>query len=170
MAYESARDWDSVIRILLEHLNNPEEAVRIVRETQSIEGAKMVARWVKRETPKICVPRKLNSNISLFSPTSENIFPQIIRVKHLSLIQVLSSSWCSVSVINVRCLHRFFLRLRDYGSAIQFLVLSRCSDEAFQLAQQHGQMEAYADIIGDLSDHLTLPHVIPTMQSVFLKI
>lgn len=44
MAYESARDWDNVIRILLEHLNNPEEAVRIVRETQSIEGAKMVAR------------------------------------------------------------------------------------------------------------------------------
>ncbi|KAL7856198.1 hypothetical protein AOLI_G00198020 [Acnodon oligacanthus] len=86
MAYESARDWDSVIRILLEHLNNPEEAVRIVRETQSIDGAKMVA--------------------------------------------------------------RFFLRLNDYGSAIQFLVLSRCSDEAFQLAQQHGQMEVYADIIG----------------------
>uniref|UniRef100_A0A3B1INX8 WD repeat-containing protein 19 n=1 Tax=Astyanax mexicanus TaxID=7994 RepID=A0A3B1INX8_ASTMX len=86
MAYESARDWDNMIRILLEHLNNPEEAVRIVRETQSIDGAKMVA--------------------------------------------------------------RFFLRLNDYGSAIQFLVMSRCSDEAFQLAQQHGQMEVYADIIG----------------------
>ncbi|XP_072526408.1 WD repeat-containing protein 19 [Salminus brasiliensis] len=86
MAYESARDYDSMIRILLEHLNNPEEAVRIVRETQSIDGAKMVA--------------------------------------------------------------RFFLRLNDYGSAIQFLVMSRCSDEAFQLAQQHGQMEVYADIIG----------------------
>ncbi|XP_060772640.1 WD repeat-containing protein 19 isoform X2 [Neoarius graeffei] len=86
LAYESARDWDSVIRILLEHLNNPEEAVRIVRETQSIDGAKMVA--------------------------------------------------------------RFFLRLSDYGSAIQFLVMSHCSDEAFQLAQQHGQMEVYADIIG----------------------
>ncbi|XP_063074275.1 WD repeat-containing protein 19 isoform X2 [Engraulis encrasicolus] len=86
MAYESARDWDNVIRILLEHLNNPEEAVRIVRETQSIDGAKMVA--------------------------------------------------------------RFFLNLNDYGSAIQFLVLSQCSDEAFQLAQQHGQMEVYADIIG----------------------
>lgn len=86
MAYEGARDWDNVIRILLEHLNNPEEAVRIVRETQSIDGAKMVA--------------------------------------------------------------RFFLNLSDYGSAIQFLVLSHCSDEAFQLAQQHGQMEVYADIIG----------------------
>uniref|UniRef100_A0A3Q1K7R2 Uncharacterized protein n=1 Tax=Anabas testudineus TaxID=64144 RepID=A0A3Q1K7R2_ANATE len=82
----SAKDWDNVIRVLLDHLNNPEEAVRIVRETQSIDGAKMVA--------------------------------------------------------------RFFLRLNDYGSAIHFLVLSQCNDEAFQLAQQHGQMEVYADIIG----------------------
>ncbi|XP_004564353.3 WD repeat-containing protein 19 isoform X1 [Maylandia zebra] len=85
-AYESAKDWDNVIRVLLDHLNNPEEAVRIVREMQSIDGAKMVA--------------------------------------------------------------RFFLRLNDYGSAIHFLVLSHCNDEAFQLAQQHGQMEVYADIIG----------------------
>lgn len=43
-AYRSARDWDNAIRVLLDHLNNPEEAVRIVRETQSVEGAKMVAR------------------------------------------------------------------------------------------------------------------------------
>ncbi|CAN9510421.1 unnamed protein product [Ophioblennius macclurei] len=85
-AYESAKDWDNVIRVLLDHLNNPEDAVHIVRETQSIDGAKMVA--------------------------------------------------------------RFFLRLNDYGSAIHFLVLSQCNDEAFQLAQQHGQMEVYADIIG----------------------
>ncbi|XP_029010876.1 WD repeat-containing protein 19 [Betta splendens] len=85
-AYESAKDWDNMIRVLLDHLNNPEEAVQTVRETQSIDGAKMVA--------------------------------------------------------------RFFLRLNDYGSAIHFLVLSQCNDEAFQLAQQHGQMEVYADIIG----------------------
>ncbi|MEQ2197130.1 hypothetical protein XENOCAPTIV_023680, partial [Xenoophorus captivus] len=87
-AYESAKDWDNMIRVLLDHLNNPEEAVRVVRETQSIDGAKMVA--------------------------------------------------------------RFFLRLNDYVSAIHFLVLSHCNDEAFQLAQQHGQMEVYADIIGQL--------------------
>ena len=43
-AYESAKDWDNVIRVLLDHLNNPEDAVRIVRGTQSIDGAKMVAR------------------------------------------------------------------------------------------------------------------------------
>ena len=44
LAYESAKDWDNMIRVLLDHLNSPEEAVRVVRETQSIDGAKMVAR------------------------------------------------------------------------------------------------------------------------------
>ena len=43
---------------------------------------------------------------------------------------------------------RFFQKLNDYGSAIQFLVMSKCNDEAFQLAQQHNQMEIYAEIIG----------------------
>lgn len=41
-----ARDMDSVVRLNLEHLNNPEEAVQVVQETKSIEGAKMVARQV----------------------------------------------------------------------------------------------------------------------------
>ncbi|GFR90645.1 WD repeat-containing protein 19-like [Elysia marginata] len=85
-AYKMAKEWDNVIRINLDHLQNPEEAVMIVRQTQSVEGAKMVA--------------------------------------------------------------RFFQKLNDYGSAIQFLVMSHCNDEAFQLAQQHRQMEIYADIIG----------------------
>ncbi|XP_037685531.1 WD repeat-containing protein 19 isoform X2 [Choloepus didactylus] len=86
VAYENAKQWNSVIRIYLDHLNNPEKAVNIVRETQSLDGAKMVA--------------------------------------------------------------RFFLQLGDYGSAIQFLVMSKCNNEAFTLAQQHNKMEIYADIIG----------------------
>ncbi|NXF19699.1 WDR19 protein, partial [Rhodinocichla rosea] len=89
VAYEHAKQWDSVIRLYLDHLNNPEKAVNIVRETQSLEGAKMVA--------------------------------------------------------------RFFLRLGDYGSAIQFLVMSKCNNEAFTLAQQHNKMEIYADIISSES-------------------
>ncbi|NXN95131.1 WDR19 protein, partial [Rhinopomastus cyanomelas] len=84
-AYEQAKQWDSAIRLYLDHLNNPEKAVDIVRETQSLDGAKMVA--------------------------------------------------------------RFFLQLGDYGSAIQFLVMSKCNNEAFALAQQHDKMEIYADII-----------------------
>ncbi|XP_031560697.1 WD repeat-containing protein 19-like [Actinia tenebrosa] len=86
-AYEAAKDYDNVIRINLDYLQNPEEAVRVVKETQSVEGAKMVA--------------------------------------------------------------KFFQNLGDFASAIQFLVLSKCNDEAFQLAQAHNQMEQYADIIGD---------------------
>ncbi|KAM6132739.1 LOW QUALITY PROTEIN: WD repeat-containing protein 19 [Pterocles gutturalis] len=87
IAYEHARQWDSVIRLYLDHLNN-RKAVNIVREIQSLDG-KMVA--------------------------------------------------------------RFFLQLGDYGSAIQFLVMSKCNNEALTLAQQHNKMEIYADIISSES-------------------
>ena len=43
-AYELARDYANVIRITLDRLNDAQEAVRIVQETRSIEGAKMVAK------------------------------------------------------------------------------------------------------------------------------
>lgn len=39
-----ALDYDKIIEILLKHLNRPEEAIRITQESQSIEGAKMVAK------------------------------------------------------------------------------------------------------------------------------
>merc|ERR1719266_40092 len=86
-AYEHARDYDSAVRLYLDKLNDPENAVRIVKQTRSNEGAKLVA--------------------------------------------------------------RFFLKLGDFSSAIQFLVLSGCVDEAFQLAQQHGKMDLFAQIVGD---------------------
>ena len=103
-AYEHARDYDSAVssidllslrhhnilplqvRLYLDKLNDPENAVRIVKQTRSNEGAKMVA--------------------------------------------------------------RFFLKLGDFSSAIQFLVISKCVDEAFQLAQQHAKMDLFADIVG----------------------
>lgn len=43
-AYQRAKDFDSVIRLHLEHLNNPEIAVELVQETKSTEGAKLVAK------------------------------------------------------------------------------------------------------------------------------
>ncbi|KAG1659031.1 WD repeat-containing protein 19 [Nymphon striatum] len=89
-AYKLAQDYDNLIRILLENLNNPEEAVKIVKESNSVEGAKMVA--------------------------------------------------------------RFFQRLNDYSSAIKFLIMSKCNDEAFQLAQSHNIMDLYAEIISDTAD------------------
>lgn len=44
-AYMLGKDYDSVIRLQLEYLNNPEVAVELVQETKSIEGAKLVARY-----------------------------------------------------------------------------------------------------------------------------
>jgi WD repeat-containing protein 19 len=85
-SYMKAKEYENAIRIQLDHLKNPEQAVKIVKETQSIEGAKMVA--------------------------------------------------------------SFFQKFGDYASAIQFLVMSKCSDEAFHLARMHGQMELYAESLG----------------------
>ncbi|TPP67270.1 WD repeat-containing protein 19 [Fasciola gigantica] len=48
VAYEAAHDWDSVVRLHLDKLSNPEEAVRVVHETKSIEGAKMIAQYFTR--------------------------------------------------------------------------------------------------------------------------
>ena len=56
---------------------------------------------------------------------------------------------CCDTYLNRCSLGRFFQKLNDYASAIQFLVMSQCNVEAFQLAQSHDQMEIYAEIIGE---------------------
>lgn len=43
-AYQLSRDYTNTIRLTLDRLNDPQEAVRIVQETRSIDGAKMVAK------------------------------------------------------------------------------------------------------------------------------
>ena len=47
---------------------------------------------------------------------------------------------------------RFFQRMNDYNSAIKFLILSNCHDEAFQLANQHSKMELYGEILANTID------------------
>jgi WD repeat-containing protein 19 len=47
-AYEMARDFDSVVRLQLEHLGNPQKAFALVRMSRSAEGALMVAQFCKR--------------------------------------------------------------------------------------------------------------------------
>ncbi|KAK6745813.1 hypothetical protein RB195_012122 [Necator americanus] len=85
VAYRNARDYDNLVRMLLDHLNMAEEAVKVVRESRSIEGAKLVA--------------------------------------------------------------KFFSQIGDHASAIRFLVLSNCQQEAFQLAEATDHIAEYADSI-----------------------
>ncbi len=43
-AYRTAKDTDNLVRVLLDHLNQADEAVSVVRQTHSVEGAKLVAK------------------------------------------------------------------------------------------------------------------------------
>ena len=47
------------------------------------------------------------------------------------------------------------MKLGDFSSAIRFLIMSKCVDEAFQLAKQHGRMDLFAEII-DSGDDATI--------------
>ena len=86
------------------------------------------------------------------------MYTKEITTKKAELVDMHCSEVCSAMYKgSIDCLlpgilpfysHRFFQKLNDFGSAIQFLVMSKCNDEAFQLAQQHNQMEIYAEIIG----------------------
>jgi len=48
-AYEKANDMDSVVRILLTHLNQAPRAMSIVRETRSPQGALLVAQYAQEK-------------------------------------------------------------------------------------------------------------------------
>lgn len=54
--------------------------------------------------------------------------------------------------------YRFFQRLNDYSTAIKFLVLSKCQDEAFNLAKKHSKLELYGEIILNI---LTIDEIKP---------
>merc|ERR1719327_1932313 len=53
VAYERARDMDSVVRLCLENLNEPQKAFQLVRETQLAAGAERVAEYCRKQV-NIC--------------------------------------------------------------------------------------------------------------------
>jgi len=42
--YNAANDYENVIRIDLEKLDDPQDAIKVVQEHRSAEGSKMIAR------------------------------------------------------------------------------------------------------------------------------
>ncbi|XP_049865142.1 WD repeat-containing protein 19 isoform X2 [Pectinophora gossypiella] len=84
-SYLKAQDYESAIRLNLDKLDDIEEAVNLVQETKSVQGAKMVA--------------------------------------------------------------NYFQNSDDPTSAIKFLVMSLCYDEAFQLARKNGKLHLYGEIL-----------------------
>ncbi|KAH8074262.1 hypothetical protein JL721_1813 [Aureococcus anophagefferens] len=86
-AYEVAHDMDSVVRLYLGNLNQPERAFEIVRKTESSDGAQLVARFCQQQG--------------------------------------------------------------DFRGAIEFLLMAKRSDEAFNLSKLHSQMDVYTAVLGD---------------------
>ncbi|XP_068627634.1 WD repeat-containing protein 19 [Battus philenor] len=84
-SYLKSQDYEAAIRINLEKLDDIDEAVNLVQETKSIQGAKMVA--------------------------------------------------------------KYFQNIDDPTSAVKFLVMSLCYDEAFQLARKNGKLQLYGEIL-----------------------
>ncbi len=86
----NAKEYENAIRIQLDHLKNPEQAVKIVRETQSIEGAKMVARWF------------IFSHFLFSQPKWKNVFSKKLFFKNLETMHQRFSFWLC---LNVRMKH-----------------------------------------------------------------
>lgn len=84
-SYLKAQDYEAAIRLNLDKLDDIDEAVNLVQETKSVQGAKMVA--------------------------------------------------------------NYFQNSDDPTSAIKFLVMSLCYDEAFQLARKNGKLQLYGEIL-----------------------
>jgi WD repeat-containing protein 19 len=86
-SYQLANDSDSVVRIYLNHMADPDphSASEIVLESRSVEGGKMLA--------------------------------------------------------------KFYQSINDYESALQFLILCGCVNEAFQLAQKHNKLKHYGELL-----------------------
>jgi WD repeat-containing protein 19 len=104
-AYEEGKDLDAVVRLQLKHLNNPEKAFALVRETQSPQGAELVARYCQNHG--------------------------------------------------------------DFRGAIEFLLMAKRTDDAFELAKAHSEMEVYAKTLGeDISpeEAMGIAHYYETMQ------
>lgn len=97
VAYERARDLDSVVRLCLENLNQPQKAFQLVRETQLASGAERVAEYCRKQG-------------------------------------------------NIR-------------GAVEFLLLAKCDEEAFHLAERHDEMATYEAGLGDQGtreQHMTI--------------
>lgn len=77
----------------------------------------------------------------------------------------------SHSVEGARMVAIHFMKIKDYASAIKFIVVSKCNQEAFEMAKTHKQMELYADIIGSdatAEDYLNIANYFEETGNHFL--
>ena len=50
----------------------------------------------------------------------------------------------------------YFMKIKDYTSAIKFIVVSKCNQEAFEMAKAHNQMEDIIASDATTEDYLNI--------------
>lgn len=106
----------------------------VVRETKSIEGAKMIARLMVTYVQYV-VSISCNAAAAAGNGTwSVRVHVHTYMYIHILLIRgpTSLSSW-TVQYIPLPCRH--FQRMGDSTLALQFLVVSQCNKEAFEFAK-----------------------------------
>ena len=156
-AYEDAHDMDAVVRLYLGPLNRPEKGFEIVRRTTSSDGAQLVARFCQDQgdfrgtrsragESVLVVSRPAGGGATPISPRGRrrDPYPASRPITPRGGAATPSAPPATPSSPAPR-------RRREpvHIGAIEFLLMAKRSDEAFELAKLHGQVETYTGVLGE---------------------
>lgn len=128
-AYERAGDSDAVVRLYLNHLDRAEDALAIVRRTQSADGAAMVADYCRKgHNYRGAVEFLLTAN----RVDEVRAGPQGVAGRGFSRGAVLHAGRMGRCVCVCACAH-----------------CRPLARQAFDLAKEHDEMSSFADALGE---------------------
>jgi len=150
-AYEKARDMDSVVRLQLKHLNNPEIAFGIVRQTSSSAGAVLVAEYCKQMADYGAAIEFL-----LIAQKSEEAFQ--LAQTHDQMAVYAKALGESITQDEATDIARYYEQQQNPGKAGEFYTICGKYKTALKLFLQCGEreMDKAIDVVGKAkSDTLT---------------
>lgn len=97
--YSAAHDYENVIRIDLDKLDDPQDAIRVVQEHHSTEGSKMIARY------KFFFKSTVNTILDIFKLTVILFIFRYFQKNNevLLAIRFLTMSHCFIDAFRLAC-------------------------------------------------------------------
>ncbi|CEF65464.1 Tetratricopeptide-like helical domain-containing protein [Strongyloides ratti] len=139
-AYINGSDYDNAVRIYLDYLNDPESAVKLVKESRSIEGAKLVSKFFCSINDK-----KSAIQFLVFSQCFKEAF-QLAEEENLMDIyeDILESYGTSVQFLQIaeyyqeknnwtKC-GKYYYLAGNYLQALEYLLRNDNKDDALYIA------------------------------------
>ncbi|XP_003739210.1 WD repeat-containing protein 19 [Galendromus occidentalis] len=119
-AYEKAKDFDSIIRVELRHMNNLERAAKLARDTRSVQGAKIVAEYFQSQNDMSSAIEFL-----VFSNCAEEAFALAQKTRQMEI-------YASVAENDYERVAQYFEEERDNLNAGKYLSKSGQYHKAFK--------------------------------------